>query len=225
MVPQYFPALLKTEDDRLLEEGMAYILLEERAVEFSNDFVPLLKLGTRAKIVRIMDDVETHCFIGRTYLSSRELLRIVDVSDSMLAQAELDMAVDITIPARIQPIESVHGPLRPGWVPIDIYSISMTGMKFTSLSQFEVGQRMTVQSNGPVALRGVVVEIYQIISLGRPVTGYRCHILSMPEQTQRVLAAHLEGLNQVFPVERGTLAAPGPLSGQPESASETNDRG
>lgn len=201
---RYFKAILKTEDDIVLEEGYACILHEERAVQFRNAFVPLMKLGTTAKIVRVMDDQETHCFIGQVYLSSSKLLRIVNVNDKLLTEVELALSVETSIKAKLRPIlpmaETFHLPIgKLIKFDAEVYSISMKTIKFTSTEKFSVGAQLSITTDSPIQLKKVPVEVYQIIEFGHEKTGYRCRILSLPEPSNTNLTEYLSKRNQIFP--------------------------
>lgn len=202
---RYFKALLKTEDGAVLEEGYACILHQNRAVEFRSGFVPLMKFGTTAHIVRVMEDQETHCFTGQVYLSSPKLLRIINVSDKLLAEAELALSVETSIHAKLSPVlsqaETFHLPIgKLIKFEAEIYSISMTTIKFTSNEKFAVGAQLNIGTEDPVHLKKVLVEVFQTIDFGKEKNGYRCRILSMPEQSKTNLSEYLEKLNQIFPV-------------------------
>lgn len=206
---RYFKATLKTEDDTILEDGYACIIHEERAVQFRSAFVPLMKLGSTAKIVRIMNDQETHCFIGQVYLSSSKLLRIVNVNDKLLTEVELALSVETSIQAKLHPVlsmaETFHLPIgKLIKFDADIYSISMTTIKFTSTEKFSIGAQLTVSAESPVQLKKVLVEVYQTIDFGQEKHGYRCKILSLPEPSCTNLTEYLSKLNQIFPDYIGT---------------------
>lgn len=201
---RYFKAILKTEGDRILEDGYACILHEERAVQFRSAFVPLMKLGSTAKIVRVMNDQETHCFIGKVYLSSSKLLRIVNVNDKLLAEVELALSVETSIKAKLSPVlsmaETFHLPIgKLIKFDADVYSISMTTIKFTSTEKFAVGAQLTITTEEPVQMKKVLIEVYQTIAFGQEKNGYRCKILSLPEPASTNLTEYLSKLNQIFP--------------------------
>lgn len=56
-------AYLKTMQNELLEIGYASVSVTDKSVDFTSDFVPLMKLGERAKIVCVFKDPETHIYI------------------------------------------------------------------------------------------------------------------------------------------------------------------
>lgn len=202
---RYFKALLKTENGAVLEEGYACILHQDRAVEFRSGFVPLMKFGTTANIVRVMENQETHCFTGQVYLSSPKLLRIVNVNDKLLADAELALSVETSIHAKLSPVlsqaETFHLPIgKLIKFDAEIYSISTTTIKFISSEKFAIGAQLLINTDVPVHLKKVLVEVFQTIDFGKEKNGYRCKVLSLPEPSNVNLSEYLESLNQIFPV-------------------------
>ena len=163
-----------------------------------------MKLGSTAKIVRVMNDQETHCFIGKVYLSSSKLLRIVNVNDKLLAEVELALSVETSIKAKLSPVlsmaETFHLPIgKLIKFDADVYSISMTTIKFTSTEKFAVGAQLTITTEEPVQMKKVLIEVYQTIAFGQEKNGYRCKILSLPEPASTNLTEYLSKLNQIFP--------------------------
>lgn len=201
---RFFSAVLKTEDDQFLERGRARVQPEDRSVEFRSDFVPLMKFGTPAKIVRILNEIETHSFMGTVYLSSKNYLRLVNVTDEMLTDQELGLSIMTEIPAKLTPMlsssEMFHLPLR-GLIRFDaeIYSISLTSIKFSCTEEFLIGDRLMVQTEEPVELNKAVVEVYQIVAFDTACSCYRCNIVSLPEPCASALSAYLARENQIFP--------------------------
>ncbi len=190
MFPTRFPALLKTDKDDILEEGIAYISKEENAVEFTNEFVPLMKLGATAKIVRIEKDYETHCFEGSVYLSSRNLLRITSVTDYVLEDAKNICTVNTEIHTQLTPYDL--GVVTPGAIMNDkvnatIQSISMQEVLFTSSQTLTEGDRFLLSISEPLALRRVIIEIYRCIFFGNGSSTYQCNIHSISDACQAAL--------------------------------------
>lgn len=204
MYSRPFKALLKSVDNRLLATGMARISFDNQSVDFRSDFIPLLKMGVPAKVVRVIDKEETHCFDGSVYLSSKKLLRLVDVKDQILADVELELMATTAISAVVVPhiTESrlFRSPLgRLLRFDVSIYSISTTSVKFTSAERFEVGEQLLLRSDTPVQLRKVLLEVYQIISFGDKVTGHRCKVLTLNEQSRKSLGEYMGRMNHFFP--------------------------
>lgn len=201
MHPTYFKAILKTVDDKLLEEGYACVFRQENAVEFKNEFVPLLKMGETVKIYRVMDGEETHEFIGQVYLSSRNLLRIVSVQDRVLSQLENIAMVDADFPALFLPLTGQEAP-KPPFRKEDIlhgtiFAINLDSLKFTSGHVLLEGQKLLVQTGEPLELKKCVVEIIKLISFGGT-NAYRCAIRSLPQICKDAVLDYMESQNTIF---------------------------
>lgn len=205
MFPIRFPALLKTDKDEILEEGIAYISKEDASVEFTNEFVPLMKLGATAKIIRIEKDYETHCFEGSVYLSSRNLLRITSVNDYVLEDAKNICTVNTAIDTLLTPYDqgiATPAAIMNEKVGASIQSVSMQEVLFTSSETLNVGNRFLLSINEPLSLRRVVIEIYRCIFFGNGSFTYQCNILSISDACQATLKdfvdANLKHQQKVF---------------------------
>lgn len=88
MFPSNCKAVLKTLDENIVEYGQANISLKEKFVEFTSQFVPLLKIDTEVKIICLEGMSSTHIITGRVYLSSKNLLRLVDIKCTLIPGAE-----------------------------------------------------------------------------------------------------------------------------------------
>lgn len=112
-----FPANLYTPEGELLAEGESCIRLEEKAINFSSDFVPLYPIGTPLIIERIYNGHAVHRFFGKVFLSSKEHMRLTDTTDMLLPGAEYlycgKMAFPATLTTSTCPIVShrFHVPL------------------------------------------------------------------------------------------------------------------
>ncbi len=88
MFPSNCKAVLKTMDDNIIEYGQANISLKEKFVEFTSQFVPLLKVDTEAKIICLEGVASTHIITGKVFLSSKNLLRLVGIRCMLIPGAE-----------------------------------------------------------------------------------------------------------------------------------------
>lgn len=203
-------AYLKTEHGELLETGYANISVSNKTVDFVNDFVPLLKLDSRVKIICVIKDplqnryLESHCFTGDVYLSSQKLLRIINVDDYIVNGAEKNLTVDTTLPARASILPessslSARFPIIRRWSEASVYLVAVESLRFTSHRQFEKGQKVCIQmKNGPLILDEVVVEIYETILFGSKLTGYRCNIVTISESDKANLYDFVRKANLIF---------------------------
>ncbi len=179
-----FPARLLMPNDKLLEIGKANISAESRSVEFRSDFVQLFKMGTELKIVILKDDIEIQSFVGTVYLSSQNMLRLVDVSDEILPGAKLacqfDVALHGTVYATIQadPPERFRilhrkPEAREMSFPVDIYKLSMHRISFTSDQNMKEGQFIVLESSMP-AISRAILEIEHVYEFGQMYNNYQC---------------------------------------------------
>ncbi len=88
MFPSNCKAVLKTMDDNIIEYGQANISLKEKFAEFTSQFVPLLKVDTEAKIICLEGVASTHIITGKVFLSSKNLLRLVEIRCTLIPGAE-----------------------------------------------------------------------------------------------------------------------------------------
>lgn len=88
MFPSNCKAILKSSDDTIIEYGQVSVSLKEKFAEFSSQFVPLLKIDTEAKIICLEGVTSTHIITGKVFLSSKNLLRLVDIRCTLIPGAE-----------------------------------------------------------------------------------------------------------------------------------------
>lgn len=83
-----FQAELRLENGEFLAEGTASVDLEDKSVNFTSEFVPLYEVDTKAQICRIHNKQDVHKFNGQVYISDRNIMRIVSVTDELLEGSE-----------------------------------------------------------------------------------------------------------------------------------------
>lgn len=217
-IEQDFPAVLKTLEDRPLEEGTACASIAEGRVDFKGDFVPLFKMGTRVKIVRVKDDVETQSFTGDVYLSSEKMLRIVSVRDEVLPGAATAYLYDVEMSGTAEglvappkaPRRLFHfghqedaGPVDRVF-PVAVHSISMTQVKFTCDVPLAQGQELRLTAKGELTLEALPLRVELPVTFGEGSTSsYRCRISELTGENLRQLEEYLHRLslqiNKSFP--------------------------
>lgn len=101
MFPSNCKAILKTSDDSIIEHGQVSVSLKEKFAEFSSQFVPLLKIETEAKIICLEGVTSTHIITGKVFLSSKNLLRLVDIKCTLIPGAETVLETPTFIRAKI----------------------------------------------------------------------------------------------------------------------------
>lgn len=212
-----FPAVLKTPEGRVVEYGTALASIAEGSVDFKSEFVPLFKMGTPMVIVRVKDKVETQVFRGESYLSTEKMLRLVQVRDEVLPGAASAYSYDVELSgegsALIQPKTTRRffsfgqkEESLPSWqeFPIDLYSISLTRVKFTCSVPLAQGQKVTLTAGDPPLLQEVPLEVELPVTFGEGDTSsYRCRILDLPGDNRERMETLLRQLslaaNKAFP--------------------------
>ncbi|MDO5601298.1 MAG: hypothetical protein Q4G07_00885 [Oscillospiraceae bacterium] len=187
MASPYFKAILKTQAGQLLEYGYGRADPQQKSVDFFGEFVPLMKMGDKARVVRVADGQETHCFDGEVYLSSKGLLRLVGVQNAEETENPPMLTVNETMAAEATPLDG-----SAGAVASLLYAVSLDTVKFSCLGSFAVGSTVTLQSDGPLRLTGVMARIERQIALSAGVTCHLCTVLSMPEESRRSLTSYAE---------------------------------
>lgn len=215
-----FPAVLKTTEDKVLEYGTACASIAEGSIEFKNEFVPLFKMGTRLKIVRVHDDVETHSFTGEVYLSAEKLLRLVSVTDEVLPGAVSAYLYDVEMEGTASAILPPQGQRKlfhfgrsedlPSLqvFPISVYALSLVQLRFTCGVTMPQGQRLTVNVHQPPLFEDLPIQVELPVDFGEGTTGsYRCRILDLPGENRYRLEQYLQEMsyrvNKSFPPAAG----------------------
>lgn len=177
-----FSALLESRANGIFEEGQAYIE-HDNSVTFTSDFVPLIKLDSRATIIRTLGDKQFERFTGRVYLSSRNLLRIVDVDHELIDEAMQIFDSNIICPAEfyiapgssirfnVQRAHSISGFLR---------YISPETVRICTMEYVEPGQHLmfTISESG-LAVEKMLVKVTDRMLLMRSAAVLQCKPVSL----------------------------------------------
>lgn len=194
MFPLYFPASLKTADNKLLEMGEAYVSDTEDAVYFTNDFVPLMKMGTEVCIVRTLGDREQERFVGHVYLSSRNLLQIVDVDNYIISEVRRLFTVNenlgVELYASSKP--SHFGNLQKlTYFPGTIRYVSRDLFKICTMEYVAEGDYLAFSTDGPgILLNQLVVRVTERVLLRRSVAILLCEVWHPNAENRAALAAY-----------------------------------
>lgn len=183
MYPIYFTARLYSCEGILLEQGEACISKQDCRVTFKNEFVPLLKLGTSARIVRVLGDTELECFTGTVYLSSRNLLQVIDVDPAIIDAARelFDINMYQTAYFALSPDEKTRfNPRKCEVVTGTVRYISENIIKISAIPFIGEGQVLMIDSDQPLNLSRTIVRVQKRVLLGRKAAILLCEILKMP---------------------------------------------
>lgn len=182
-----FPAVLKTVDNKELEFGNITVSREDRSVDFTNNFVPLCKLGDHMKIVRLQDDVEVISYTGEVYLSSQNVLRIVDVTEEFLSGAYTALLYEVNLIGQVE-AEIMETPPKKKFslfhkkpapihatFPVNIHALSMQYICFTTEQTLQKEQNIYLDLENP-ALSHVQLKVEQSVNMGQEQNTYKCAV-------------------------------------------------
>ena len=200
MFPSNCKAVLKTLDDNIVEYGQANISLKEKFAEFSSQFVPLLKIDTEAKIICLEGNSSTHIITGRVFLSSKNLLRLVDIKCTLIPGAEMVLEKPTFLRAKIyKPIikkgifskkKIVHK-----WDDCTIISVSMHHMALrASRIMCEYEDQLKIKIGSPVFSKEteITLQLAQNGLMFGKNSKYIYKILKLREKEQSELAEYIK---------------------------------
>lgn len=164
MFSNNFKAILMSDNDVLMEYGFASISVKNKSIDFTNTFVPLIKIGATVKIICSKNGQNTHSFTGEVYLSSKKLLRIISVKCILLPDAEKILSVnsninaEILLPTTKAKAFTTHSAQKP--INCLITSISTQKLTFNS-SQLELDWEtpLNITINEPIFKNSTSVNI------------------------------------------------------------------
>lgn len=200
-----FPAVLKTLDDKELEYGTITVSYVNRSIDFTSSFVPLCKLGDHMKIVRIQDDEEVIRYTGEVYLSSQNILRIVDFKEEFLSGAYTALLYDVDLTGQLEADILLPVPKKkffffqrkpvsaPTTFPVHIHALSMKSIRFTTDQSLTKDQNVYLDLQEP-ALNHVQLKVEQNITMGQPQNTYKCAIRLIDAASRSSLADYIKKL-------------------------------
>ena len=200
MFPSNCKAILKTLDDSIIEYGQVTVSLKEKFAEFSSQFVPLLKIGTEAKIICIEGNTSTHIINGEVYLSSKNLLRLVSIKCTLIPGAETVLETPAFLRAKIYKPVMKKGIFSKNkivykWDECTITSLSMKNISFrSSRIMCEYEDQIKLRIGSPVFSRDTELNL-QIASNGLMFgknSKYNYKILKLKEREQKELAEFIK---------------------------------
>ena len=138
-----FPAVLRVAAGDIQVFGQGVLPGRSASLDFTAEFIPLLPLGQEATIEWILGNRTMLAFRGNVYLSSRELLRIVDVDSDILEEAKAVFSTNTRLPATVRPfIEEEGAPPGPKPTPALLAEIIQLGngrVKLLTAEGYEAG--------------------------------------------------------------------------------------
>lgn len=182
MAAIYFTAILETIDGEFLEKGWACLSTETNSIDFKNDFVPLLQIGTMVRITRTLNDEKLQSFSGEVYVASKNFLRITAVSERELNKIRPLFESNIwcySYPALYRRSFLPFSLKKTDRIDATIYYISNTELHYLSMDSVEIGQILIVSADKPLCMDHVKIEVEQIVEFGGIATCYLCKILEI----------------------------------------------
>jgi len=200
MFPSNCKAVLKTMDDNIVEYGQVNISMKEKYAEFSSQFVPLLKIGTEAKIICLEGNTSTHIIVGRVFLSSKNLLRVVDIQCMLIPGAENVLETPTFLRAKIyKPIVKKgifsKNKIAHKWDDCTIISVSMRKIVLrASRIMCEYEDTLKLKLGAPVFSKDTEINLQLAqngLMFGKN-SKYTYKILKMKEKEQHELAEYIK---------------------------------
>lgn len=192
-----FSAYLESKQNDIFEQGQAYIAADN-SVTFTSDFVPLLKLGTIVAITRVLGDKQFERFVGKVYLSSRKLLRIVDVENSLIDEALKTFESNVILPGdfymapsastrlNLQKAVGISGFLR--YISADV-------VKICTMEYVEPEQYLMFNINeSQLSLEKMMVRVKDRVLLMRSAALLLCEPVALSENNDAAIKNYLRQL-------------------------------
>lgn len=181
MYPLYFSAALKSEDGRLLEIGEACLSETENAIEFNSEFVPLLQLGSTAQIVRVLGNQEFDYFIGKVYLSTQKMLKLIDIPEKVMENAHrlFDVNENLSITLALAPGKSPHfNTQKAAHMAGNVRYLSNDVVKLVAMEFIAEGQILSFSIDSPtIKLDELCVTVRERVLLKRNAAVLICDVL------------------------------------------------
>lgn len=165
---------------------------------FTSDFVPLIKLGSEVTVVRVIGEKRLDRFVGKVYLSSRKLLRIVDVDSAAINPAFEMFESNIILPAdflvapgattrfNVQKARAVSGFVR---------YISPQSVKICTMEFADKGDYLVFSLEDPaLSLDKMLVCVKERVLLMRSAALLLCEVVSLSMENGVAIAGFLEAL-------------------------------
>lgn len=200
MFPSNCKAVLKTLDDNIVEYGQVNVSLKEKYAEFSSQFVPLLKIDTEARIICLEGNTSTHVITGRVFLSSKNLLRLVDIKCSLIPGAENVLETPTFLRAKIyKPIVKKgifsKNKIVHKWDDCTVISISLHHLALrASRIMCEYEDQLKIKIGNPVFSKEteITLQLAQNGLMFGKNSKYIYKILKMKDKEQSELAEYIK---------------------------------
>lgn len=160
--------------------------------------MPLIKLGSEVTVIRVIGEKRLDRFVGKVYLSSRKLLRLVDVDraaigpalemfeSNIIFPAEFLMAPGATTRFNLQKARAISGFLR---------YVSPRSVKICTMEFADKGDHLMFSLNEPeLILEKMLVRVTERVLLMRSAALLLCEVVSLGMSNGVAIADYLEVL-------------------------------
>ncbi len=202
MFPTKCKAVLKTINNDILETGFVSYSAKGQSLDFTSQFVPILQIDSKVKVVCTENNVITHVFSGDVYLSSPKLLRVISLKCAFISGAEKVLCADIPFRAQILlPIfrhKLFTNKLTYKWQDCDVQSISLHGAAIKCpeiLSEFE--DKITIRIAEPIFSKPTEIHLHtgeKGLMFGNN-TKYRYKIEKLNKRAETELRSFIKQVN------------------------------
>lgn len=193
MNPIYFPATLKLGDGQFLEYGQAFLSQDkDGVVNFTGDFVPLIRIGETVNIVRTLGEREMERFVGQVYLSSRRLLQVVGVQGAALREAHRMFDSNANLSADIFVVKPPHFNMQKGEkISGFVRFVSPDIIKICTMEFVDEGAHLALSAEGmSLLLDDMLVQVKERILLMRNSAVLICDVLSSSPENEEILSGY-----------------------------------
>lgn len=167
---------------------------------FTSDFVPLLKLGSEVTVIRVIGEKRLDRFVGKVYLSSRKLLRIVDVDGETIKQALALFDSNAVYPTEflIAPGSSTHFNIQKAKaVSGFVRYVSPDTVRICTMEFVDKGTYLMFSLEEPsLPLNKMMVRITERILLMRSAALLLCDVVSLNVNNGVAIANYLKTVKE-----------------------------
>ncbi|MEG0339034.1 MAG: hypothetical protein RR573_03865 [Oscillospiraceae bacterium] len=193
MNPIYFSCVLKSLDGKLLEYGQAFLSQDKAGtINFTGDFVPLIRIGETVNIVRILGERELERFQGQVYLSSRRLLQVIGITGPTLKEAHRIFDSNANLSADIYRVSPPHFNMQKGdKLSGFVRFISPDILKICTMEFIDEGTYLALSAEGmSLLLDDMLVQVTERVLVMRNSAILICKVLSSTPENEEILAGY-----------------------------------
>ncbi len=158
-----FPARLSAVYNSIMETGEGDLSAGGDSVDFHADFIPLLPLGSEARIEWVCAERGIAVYEGQVYLSTPNMLRLVGVDAALVARARGILAANTRLPGQLR--EAPDDPETPPRAAEILY-LSPGMVKLLLPGPFAAGGQLLLDVEvNYLTLRGLCLRVRQALPL------------------------------------------------------------